>query len=174
MNSQGNRLDLIKKTLSYDPSSGAITWINDRVAGRWRNFVKCKAGDVASHPVKTGYLAVNCVGLRVQAHVAAWVLHYGEWPSGEVDHINGVRNDNRIKNLRLATHTQNAQNQKKKKNNTSGWKGVFLHRSSGLWNARIRINGKEKSLGYFRDVREAAEEYMFAALEHHGEFARFE
>lgn len=98
-------------------------------------------------------------------------------PSGlEVDHRNRNKLDNRRANLRLATGTQNKRNAGPRrtyagKPTNSPYKGVFLHRQSGRWNARIRHSGRQHSLGYFDDQVDAARAYDKAALEHHGEFA---
>lgn len=89
-----------------------------------------------------------------------------------VDHINGDTLDNRKDNLRYATVAQNAQNQKIAKDNKSGYKGVYLHKATGRYNAQITINKKQMSLGYFKDPIEAAKAYDKAAITHFGEFAR--
>lgn len=89
-----------------------------------------------------------------------------------VDHINGNGLDNRRENLRLCTHAQNLQNQKRKKNNTSGIKGVSWCSKSRKWDARIRLNMKQFYLGKFSSKEDAANAYAQAALKYHGEFAR--
>jgi HNH endonuclease len=90
----------------------------------------------------------------------------------QVDHRNGNKLDCRRENLRIASHAQNRWNTGH--HNSSGLKGVYLHKRSGLWQASIRVNGKKHHLGYFRTPQEAHEAYKKAALELHGEFARFE
>ena len=69
-----------------------------------------KAGQVASSVNALGYGRVKINGKSVLAHRLAWALHYGEWPDGAIDHINGIKTDNRLCNLRLATRAQNQQN----------------------------------------------------------------
>lgn len=88
------------------------------------------------------------------------------------DHINGNTLDNRRQNLRQATNKQNSRNQRKSRANTSGFKGVTLHRETGKWRAQIRIDGKMRHLGLFDEAREAAIAYNEAAIAHYGEFAR--
>ena len=88
----------------------------------------------------------------------------------EVDHINGDTADNRISNLRAATHQQNIANGKHRVNNTSGRKGVIP--TNGRWRARIMVNSKTIHLGMFDSVDDAHLAYMNAARVHFGEFAR--
>lgn len=90
--------------------------------------------------------------------------------SEEVDHINDNSLDNRRENLRLATHSQNNWNRSTYKSNTSGFKGVGLHK--GRWRARIQCNGKQEQLGYFDTPELDHEAYCKAAADLHGEFAR--
>jgi hypothetical protein len=90
-----------------------------------------------------------------------------------VDHIDGDGLNNQRSNLRLATHTENLRNQRIRRDNTSGFKGVSWSKASGKWVAQIRMTGKIKYLGSFTTPEEAYAAYCAAALELHGEFARF-
>jgi len=96
----------------------------------------------------------------------------GEPLGVEVDHRDGDGLNNQRYNLRLATHSQNLCNRGKQRNNTSGYKGVSWFKRVGKWHARIQINGRDKHLGYFDILEEAARAYNVAALEHFGEFAK--
>ena len=89
----------------------------------------------------------------------------------QVDHINHDTLDNRKENLRLCTNSENSQNQGKRINNTSGFKGVHWHKRDKRWCADIRVNGKRIHLGLFLTPEEAYEAYCKAALELHGEFS---
>lgn len=108
------------------------------------------------------------------AHRWAWKLMTGEWPAGQIDHINGVRDDNRWSNLRLATPAQNAQNCGKRAENKSGFKGVSWDKTAEKWVAQISINGKSKRIGRFKTPEEAHAAYVAAAKALYGEFARFD
>lgn len=88
-----------------------------------------------------------------------------------VDHIDRDRLNNQRHNLRLATQSENGANRGPNRNNTSGFKGVFLHRHTGLWRAEICKDRKRICLGYFTDKIEAAKAYNEAALKYFGEFA---
>jgi hypothetical protein len=95
-------------------------------------------------------------------------------PKGlDVDHIREQDTlDNRRSNLRLATRSQNMCNQRKRKDNISGYKGVHWHNQAKKWQAQININGKGISLGLYSAVEDAARAYDAAAIKYHGEFAK--
>jgi hypothetical protein len=89
----------------------------------------------------------------------------------EADHRNGDTLDNRRDNLRIATHAQNQRNKGRQANNTSGYKGVYWHKTDKVWRARIKVAGKDKHLGSFSSKESAYEAYCAAAKQLHGEFA---
>lgn len=88
-----------------------------------------------------------------------------------VDHINGIKHDNRRKNLRLVDKHQNQQNRKLAVNNTSGYKGVAFMKSKNKWWSKITVNKKRKFLGYFETAKEAGVAYNKAAKKYFGEYA---
>ena len=91
----------------------------------------------------------------------------------EIDHKNNDKLDNRKENLRICTHAQNVKNRSLNSNNTSGYKGVDFSKIAGKWRARINLNGKSISLGYFRNKLEATFAYKQGAFKYHKEFANF-
>ncbi len=90
----------------------------------------------------------------------------------EVDHINGIPLDNRKINLRICNRSQNLQNSRMKKRNTSGFKGVSFDKRDKKWAVEIMVNYKRIRLGRFVDKIEAAKAYDSAAQKHHGKFAK--
>jgi len=121
--------DRLCEALSYDQETGMFRWVSCSA----RNV---KNGDAAGTIDSKGYRTIRVDYVVHKAHRLAWLYVYGELPSGVIDHINGDRGDNRIANLRDATHAINCQNVRKaNKNNTSGLLGAQKARTK--WNAVI-------------------------------------
>lgn len=114
--------------------------------------------------------AIRNGSIQMHRIIMSRILDRELLPSERVDHKDGNGLNNRRNNLRLATHTQNMQNRKKHKNNTTGYKGVFKNGKKYI--ARIRVNGKLLSCGTYETPELAARAYDNAALIHFGEFAR--
>jgi len=113
------------------------------------------------------------VGLKqkiVKMHRLILGLDFDDGRQG--DHINMDTLDNRRANLRIAIHAQNQRNRGRNANNTSGYKGVYWNKQKKKWRAYIKVNGKQKYLGYFDDPIKAARAYDEAAKKHHKEFAQ--
>jgi hypothetical protein len=157
----------LRELLHYDPETGVFTW-----RARRSNFSRYGIGDVAGCVNPVGYRRIGWGKTYYPAHRLAWLYMTGEWPSGAIDHINCVKDDNRLANLRVATTAQNRANARKSSNNTSGFKGVVWHRKMCRWMAGIKVNGRSLHLGYFDCPAEAHTAYVKAAKEHFGEFAR--
>lgn len=167
-----NPIQRLRDVLDYDPISGVLTW---RVQLAPRGKVGTTAGCSANaYTSKKKRIAIRVDGELRLAHRIAWMMYYGEEPSGQVDHIDGNPLNNAISNLRLATNAQNGRNRGANLTNKSGWKGVSWDAARKKWRAQIGVDGKVVPLGRFDDIKEAAEAYIFAALEFHGEYARLE
>lgn len=129
-------------------------------------------GDIAGSITSNGYIDILINYKHYKAHRLAWLGMTGEWPKSQIDHINGIRTDNRFINLREATNGQNKLNTKIPKNNTSGAKGVVFRKDRNYFEAKIKINNQYKHLGTFKTLEEAAKAYNDAAREYAGEFAK--
>ena len=162
-------LDLIKSFLSYDPATGHLRWRKKPCA--WMTpWPEGGEGPIAG----SWSLKATLVGFKdvcFKAHRLAWALHYGEWPTQCLDHINGNPHDNRIENLRECSVSNNLGNAGLSRNNTSGFKGVYLRKDTGRWSADIKHNRKKISLGCYPTAELAAEAYAEASKRIFGEFA---
>lgn len=149
-------IDYLRKRLRYEPETGKLFWLDyEGMHQRWRTRY---AGTEAFTSVDNKRYARGCVdGCFYSAHRIAWTLYYGEWPANQIDHINGVRTDNRVENLRVVTNQENQRNKAIPKSNTSGVMGVSWCKRDKKWRAEIRIDGRSKHLGYFNTLEEAAE-----------------
>ena len=143
---------------SYDPQSGLITRRVSR-GGPW------KAGTPVGSVKKSGYVGVIVDNKWNAYHRLAWLLHYGEWPDSDLDHINGNRGDNRIENLRKCCRAENMQNRRVGKNSSTGVIGVY--KTGNKWRAQIQVQKNWKHLGTFNTKDEAAAAYAAAKRELH-------
>ncbi len=134
-----------RRDISFFPDKRAEVWWNGRFAGKM----------VARSLTPKGYLKVKIFGVRYLAHRVAWAVFHGEAPSGQIDHVNGVKDDNRIVNLRVVTATENQRNMRRSSRNKSGVTGVSFEKRTGKWVALISENGRQVHLGRFADVNEA-------------------
>lgn len=116
-----------------------------------------------------GYLVVRVDRIQLKSHRIIYSHFHGPIaPWMEFDHINGVRSDNRIGNLRRVTHEQNMQNrQDVHRNNASGFRGVHFEKATGRWKAQISINGKQTNIGRFEFKEDAVAAYAMAAAKFH-------
>lgn len=151
----------LKSCLEYNQDTGIFTWIKSKR--------KSIIGKVAGSPDRHGYIDINVHGVRSKAHKFAWLYVYGEWPD-EIDHINGVKYDNRISNLRKCTKSQNMKNRKIQKNNKTGYVGVCFDNTCNRYRATAKLNGKKFHLGMYKTAIEASEAYVEFAKKNHGEF----
>jgi hypothetical protein len=161
--------DLIKENFKYNPDTGDLWWTK-------RTHGRCFDKPAGGLNKQQGYITVSqkFAGVFVmhKAHRIAWFLYHGVWPKDEIDHINNIRNDNRIENLREATRSENQANRKIDGCGTSKYKGVSWRRRDCLWVAKIMVNQKSIWLGLYHNEEEAALAYNKAALEYFGEYAK--
>ncbi len=136
------------ENLSYDPDSGVFR-------RKISNTRAVKAGDIAGSQNGKGYLTMMVCGRVYKAHRLAFLYMTGSFPPEEVDHINGIRDDNRWANLRAVSHVENSKNQKTPKSNTSGHIGVFWSSREQRWVSWVRIFGKTRYVGKFKDKDDA-------------------
>lgn len=141
----------INELFSYDEESGHLTRKCDVPSGN--GTIIARAGDRAGSLQKEGYRRVRIDGVRLCEHRVIWFLKTGAWPTHEIDHINSVRDDNRWRNLREASRSQNAMNTTACYNNTSGIRGVHWDNCRQKWRSIITIDGINKHIGYFENQR---------------------
>lgn len=162
------RNNIDKKTLlrilSYQKETGNFRW---KIHASSRASNGAVAGRVCA---RWGYRIIKFEGKNYRAHRLVWFLEKGEWPKGQIDHIDGNKLNNVISNLRDATVSQNQANRGLPANNTSGYKGVSRTRN-GSWTAKVRHMDRYTRLGTFRCPKEAAKAYDKAAMEIFGDFA---
>ncbi len=159
--------ELLKEYFNYDPVTGEFTWI--------KKPAQCiKIGDIAGNITTTRYRSIKFFNKGYQVHRLVWLYIHVSFPSDnkEIDHINGIRDDNRLINLREATRAQNQHNKPISKNNTSGCKGVMWNKSEEKWRASISFNNLRKHLGSFNTKEEAIKARKDAEKQYHKEFAR--
>jgi hypothetical protein len=150
--------DELKSKLRYNPETGVFRKVN----------VNKIVGSLNHH----GYMHISINKKVYQLHRLAWLYVYGEIPAEQIDHINGIRNDNRICNLRKANRHENCRNSGLRRDNNSGYKGVGWHKGCNKWQARCVIDGKRKHIGMYDSAELAAAAYQEYAKKSYGEFHR--
>lgn len=149
----------LRELINYDASTGAITALKDSLCGKGRAIVK--AGQILGRKNDNGYLLISLLGKEHRAHRLAWMYVYGYMPSLQIDHINGLRSDNRIENLRLANQSLNSQNLRAaRSDNRTGLLGVVPNKKR--WSAQICVSGITFHLGTFDTPEIAHQAYLDA------------
>lgn len=169
-------IDYLKSLLDYCPITGKFTWKErgrcefscDRIHRSWNaRYAGKQCGAITNN-----YLTIRIKNSLFYSHRLAWAMHYGEWPKEDIDHINMIKTDNRIENLRISNRSQNMANLKATKANTSGFIGVYWAKREQKWGAAITIDYKFVFLGHYDDPVSAAKAYNEACRAANGRFAK--
>lgn len=166
-------VEYLRKRLRYEPETGKLFWLDcEEMSKSWRTRRSGKEAFTA--PDGDGYRLGAIDGVLFKSHRVAYAIYHGKWPDGHIDHVNGIRSDNRIENLRDVSNQENARNQNMRRRNTSGVVGVQWDDSRKKWCAQITVSGKNIHLGRFLTFEEAvasrlAANERFGFSKRHGE-----
>ena len=146
----------MKRSLDYDPETGVFTY-RIRVS-------QMLPGQSAGRVNKTcGYIEISVKSRKYQAHRLAILYVTGTWPTGDVDHINGIRTDNRLSNLRVVSRSVNCQNRRQaNKTKTTDLLGAYWDKKMRRFTSYIYVNGKSKYLGSYETEQAAHQAYLTA------------
>lgn len=133
----------LKELIHYDPCTGHFKWI-----------VKGRLPKIGYKTIK-GYLQIRVDDILYMAHRLAWLYVHGIFPDKQIDHINRIKDDNRIINLRMVTNSENHQNMSIRKDNKSGHEGVTFCNKRKRWRAYITAQKKRYELGFFEKIEDA-------------------
>ena len=178
------QIGLLRKMIRYEPETGKLFWLE-----RTPDMFSATAGRSAEHSCSNwnsryagleaftsgngdGYKQGRIFGHAFFAHRVGYALHFGEWPSDEIDHIDNNRSNNAISNLRIANRSQNSCNSTKPKDNKSGVKGVSWSKKEKKWAAQIWIRKRRVACKYFSDLKDAEMFMQNCRAKHHKEFAK--
>lgn len=152
------QIESFLKIIKYDPETGNLVWMECK-----GNAAK---GSIAGTINNKGYVEIGLDSHSYLAHRLIWWLYYGVWPTGPIDHVNGLKSDNRIENLRQADAQINSQNRRlASRNCVSGLLGA--HKSGNRWRGSIVVDGKRVNLGSYADPKDAHEAYIKAKRDLH-------
>ena len=163
MGENGITQDLLREHFEY--RDGHLWWVKPTVRG-------VEVGQQFGTNHNQGYRHGSLKDKRYLEHRLIWLYHYGVWPKGHIDHINNIRDDNRIENLREATRQQNMFN-RKSYGKTSKYKGVSWDKPGKKWRAQYSYQGKVYYLGLHETEEEAAKAYDKATEHLHKEYANY-
>lgn len=177
--------DFLRECFSYNRRSGEMIWrerplkhfVDKRACRSWNTrYAGRPAGRIATYiDSNTKYVVVGLGSREYPVHRIIWKLVSGDDPTAEIDHKDQNGLNNRWRNLREATRSQNATNMGGlRPNNTSGYKGIYWHARERRWEAKIRAHGKRIYLGSFITKEKAYEAYVAAAKHFHGEYANLQ
>lgn len=150
----------LRAALDYNAETGEFRW----KIKRYRSEI----GSVAGGLHGGGYASIGLYGGRYAAHRLAWLYVHGNWPIGQIDHLNGDRSDNRLCNLRDVSQQTNLQNRRiVRKDSVTGILGAYVDRRTGRFNSKIMVDGKYIWLGGFATAEEANAAFIEAKRKHH-------
>ena len=153
--------EFVRERLNYNQETGEFFW-------KIRPSNNTRDGQVAGAINPKGYRIIKINWIGYKAHRLAWLYVHGVWPIKDIDHINGIKHDNRIANLREVTTSENSQNRRHANaNGTSGFLGVHWQPAYKCWIACIGVNGKRKTIGRYKTAIEASEAYLAEKRLHH-------
>ena len=157
------KVEWLRRNMAYEPETGTFIW---KVRGPGKTVGKSLGTKIWS-----GYVTIKVDGVVYYAHRLAWFYTYGEWPEGQIDHIDRNKANNGIANLRISTPAQNSARRATTRR-VAVSRGVMPHGTGFV--ARIHHAGKRHYLGYFATAEAAKAAYEAKAKEIHGEFAHVE
>lgn len=149
----------LTQLLRYDPETGDFSWLIDGRA--------MKSGARAGSMLNNGYRRVGINGKQYKAHRLAWLYVTGEWPRGQIDHIDGNRANNKFANLREATASMNAQNLHAANKSNKSTKTLGVTKKRDKYQAQIQHNRTGIYLGVFQSKEDAHEAYIEAKRKIH-------
>lgn len=154
----GLSADELRDAVSYDPRTGIFRW-------RINRSKRARSGALCGTP-NNGYVSICIDRVIYRAHRLAWLYVYGDWPKLDIDHINGLRSDNRIANLRDVSPRVNSENTRVARSK-SATKKLGCFPCKGKFEACIRVRGKLTWLGHFETAEAGHQAYLKAKRELH-------
>lgn len=153
----------VSEVLNHDPEAGKLFWLPRQAhlckdEHQMKVWNRLYAGKEALNSINSAGYRKGCIFYsQLLAHRVIWLLHYGEWPTDQLDHINGIKADNRIVNLRSVTTVENLRNVALSSRNSSGVMGVHWNTKDRVWHATIKYNKKFIHLGSFAQFDDAVD-----------------
>lgn len=172
-------VEYLRECFDYCHETGVLIW-KERPREHFatgsgqKNFNSQRTGRRIEGKQALGYISLKLTNRMFLAHRVIWAIYYGSWPTGQIDHINMDKSDNRIVNLKAATHAENRRRTSTPSNNCSGAIGVSWYKQHNKWRAYINVNGRRISLGCFIQKEDAiaarrAAEVRYGYASNHGE-----
>lgn len=162
----------VSEVLNLDPKAGKLFWLHRPLhlckdEHQMKVWNKLYSGKEALSSINSAGYKKGCIFYKQHlAHRVIWLLHFGEWPVATIDHINGIRTDNRVVNLREVTPSENQMNRARSGNNTSGVVGVHWNEKDHVWVASLTVARKYVHLGSYGTFNEAVQRRLKANAEY--------